>query len=82
MLQANVLETKNGLSGFLRLLENGQEDCVVIARHNKPVAKLIPYESSKPSPRIGIAKGKKLYTEGWDSPESNAEVAALFGVEA
>jgi len=26
MLQANVLEAKNGLSGFVRMLETGQED--------------------------------------------------------
>lgn len=79
MLQANVLETKNGLSGFLRLLESGQEDCVVIARHNKPVAKLVPFDDTKPSKRIGTAKGKALYVDGWDSPDINAEAAALFG---
>lgn len=79
MLQANVLEAKNGLSGFMRMLEMGQEDCVVIARHGKPVAKLIRYEASSPSKRIGIAKARALYAEGWDSPEINAEVAALFG---
>lgn len=80
MLQANVLEAKNGLSGFIHMLESGQEDCIAIARRNKPVAKLTLYEAARPSRRIGAAKGKGLYAEGWDSPETNAEAAALFGV--
>lgn len=79
MLQANVLETKNGLSGFLRLLESGQEDCVIIARHNKPVAKIVPFRSDDASNRIGIARGQALFTDNWDDERINAEVAELFG---
>lgn len=79
MLQANVLEAKNGLSGLLRLLEGGQEDCIVIARHNKPVAKLVPFDEVSPSRRVGVAKGRVLYADNWDSLEINAEVASLFG---
>lgn len=79
MIQTNVLEAKNSLSALLRMLESGQEDCVVIARHNKPVAKIVRYESAPASKRIGVARGKKLYADGWDSKEVNAEVAALFG---
>ncbi|NGM18124.1 type II toxin-antitoxin system Phd/YefM family antitoxin [Xiamenia xianingshaonis] len=80
MLQANVLEAKNGLSRLLKLLESGQQDCIVIARRNTPVAKLVPFEQGGGEERIGIAKGRLCYSEGWDSPEANAEVAALFGV--
>lgn len=79
MLQVNVLETKNGLSKFLRMLESGQEDCIVIARHNKPVAQLTIYENKPDSKRIGVAKGKKIVSDGWDAPEINDEVAAMFG---
>ena len=79
MLQANVLEAKNGLSGFVRMLESGQEDCIVIARHGKPVARLVRYEEPCPSKRIGVARGRALFADGWDSPQVNAEVAALFG---
>ncbi len=81
MVTANVLEAKNGLSGLLRLLESGQEDCVVIARHNKPVAKLVPIDAPETSQRIGVAKGKRLFAEGWDDSETNAEIARMFGVE-
>lgn len=80
MMQVNVLETKNGLSKFLRMLESGQEDCIVIARHNKPVAKLVMYEDTTSSKRIGIAKGQELVASGWDSPALNDEVAAMFEV--
>ena len=79
MVQANVLEAKNGLSKFIRMLETGQEDCVVIARHNKPVAKIVRYEQADASRRIGAARGELLYADGWDSPEVNAEVARMFG---
>lgn len=78
MLQANVLEAKNGLSRFVRMLETGQEDCIVIARRNKPVARLVRYEGEPAPRRIGIAEGKVLCADGWDSPNVNAEVAALF----
>lgn len=80
MLQANVLEAKNGLSGFLRLLESGQEDCVIIARHNKPIAKIVPLQQDA-SGRIGVAQPGALYADGWDDAGLNDEVAALFGVE-
>lgn len=80
MLQANVLETKNGLSGFLRLLESGQEDCVIITRHNKPVAKIVPLREAQPTDRICVACASQLYANGWDSDITNEEVAALFEV--
>lgn len=78
MLQANVLETKNSLSEFLRFLESGKEDCIVIARHNKPVAKITLYDAPTTSYRIGAAKGTSLYADGWDSPALNSAIASLF----
>ena len=79
MMQANVLEAKNGLSGFIRMIESGQEDCIVIARRNKPVARLVGYEKSSEANRIGVAKGETLCADDWDFPEINAEIATLFG---
>ena len=78
MLQANMLEAKNSLSALVRIVESGQEDCVVIARHGKPVAKIVRYDEAGTSRRVGVAKGKRLYADSWDSPEMDAEVAALF----
>lgn len=82
MVQANMLEAKNSLSGLVRMVESGQEDCVVIARHGKPVAKIVRYDEAGTSRRVGAAKGKRLYADGWDSSEMDAEVAALFEAES
>lgn len=79
MVQANVLEAKNNLSGFVRMIETGQEDCVIIARRNRPVAKIVRYDQPQATRRIGIAKGEELCSDDWDSPEINAEISALFG---
>ena len=81
MITANVLDAKNNLSGFLRMLETGQEECIVIARHGKPVARLVPLEERKPRGLLGIARGEVLYNDGWDSDEFNAEIAAMLGAE-
>ena len=80
MVQANILEAKTGLSALLRLLETGEEDRIVIARRNKPIAQITLCEQTDPAKRIGVAKGKKLYEEGWDDPSFNEEIAALFQV--
>ena len=79
MITANVLEAKNNLSGYLRLLETGEEDSIIIARHGKPVARLVLIEEEKPRRLVGIAGGEDLYGENWDSDEFNAEIAAMFG---
>ena len=80
MSQVNVLEAKNTLSSLIRDLEAGREDVIVIARHNKPVAQMIRYNEQETSKRLGVAKGRTLASDGWDSREVNEEVAALFGV--
>lgn len=82
MTQVNVLEAKNTLSALIRDLEDGREDVIVIARRGKPVAQLTRYPASMDSKRLGIAKGRTLAKDGWDSAEVNAEVAALFGIDA
>ncbi len=80
MVQANILEAKTGLSALLRLLETGEEDRIVIARRNKPIAQITLCEQADHAKRIGAAKGRKLYAEGWDDSSFNEEVAALFKV--
>lgn len=82
MVQANVLEAKTNLSALLHLLETGQEDRIVIARRNQPVAQITLCEASPSHQRIGVARNASLYAEGWDAPSLNDEVAALFGVGA
>lgn len=59
MVAINVHEAKAHLSEYLARVEAGET--VIIARRNKPVAKLVPMETEqeklKPRP-IGLAKGK------------------------
>lgn len=76
-MQVNILEAKTELSRLIRLVESGQEESVIIARHGKPVVKLTPYAAVPTDKRIGVAKGKlKAPT---DLDQYNNEIARLFG---
>ncbi len=48
MLQMNIHEAKTHLSRLLEELEKGEE--IIIARHGKPVARLIPYTINQRKP--------------------------------
>ena len=56
MTIVNIHEAKTHLSRLIKKVLNGEE--VVIARGNKPVAKLIQYDLQKKKRQIGSAKGK------------------------
>jgi prevent-host-death family protein len=56
MTMVNIHEAKTHLSRLIKKVLNGEE--VVIARGNKPVAKLIQYGPKKNKRQIGTAKGK------------------------
>lgn len=79
MLQASVLEAKNHLSEYIHLVEDGGEDSVVISRHGRPVARLVPYVRQDCSRRVGALKGEELVAPDWDINEGDDEVARLFG---
>lgn len=76
MCQVNVLEAKTNFSKLLMLLETKQESEVIICKNNKPVAKLTympPFDVSK---RLGIAKGKLIYSD--DINDGDDEIAKMF----
>lgn len=77
-MQVNMLEAKSRLSSLVAAAEQGEE--VLIARNGVPVAKLVKYEAPKIKPP-GAWKGKVAYSEIWNTPETNAEVDALFMAE-
>lgn len=79
MVQVNMLEAKTNLSALVRAVESGMEDAIIIARHGKPAAKLVPYTPDA-SKRIGAAKGKFILPDDWDINEGDDEIAAMFGV--
>lgn len=53
----NMFEAKTNLSKIAKLLENGEEEYVIIARNGKPIMRIIPEKVYDVSKRIGIAEG-------------------------
>jgi len=76
MRQVSVLQAKTDLSRLIHSLELKREDIIVIAKYGKPVAKLIPYEETPISKRIGVAKGKFTVPKDFDA--GNEEISAMF----
>ena len=74
-MQVNMLDAKNSLSRLVAAAERGED--VVLARDGKPVARLLRYQAPKVKPP-GAWRGKVKVSPDWDSPKTNAEIAALF----
>lgn len=63
---SSVHEAKTHLSRLLQRVEAGEE--IIIARGNKPVAKLVPLQAKR-QPRIpGRDRGKIWIAEDFDGP--------------
>jgi len=54
MREVNVYEAKTSLSALLQAVAEGEE--VVITKRNKPIARLVPYETAKSRPSFGMAR--------------------------
>ena len=76
-MQVNILEAKTNLSSLIRLLETGREEKIIIARHGKPVVKMVVFHDIPVSKRIGIAKGKLKSPADLDL--YNKEIEEMFG---
>jgi prevent-host-death family protein len=74
----NMHDAKTHLSRIIERVERGEE--IVIDRAGTPVAKIIPLSHRVNRTAIGSLAGKIDLSSGWDSAESNAEIAADFGV--
>lgn len=72
----NIFEAKSSLSRLIERIESGTEAEIVIARHGRPVAKLVRVNAQAPERRIGIAKGRFEVPDSIDT--YNEEVARLF----
>ncbi len=74
--QINIHEAKTHLSRLLEDISAGDE--VVIAKHGKPIARLIPYDAKYEAPRklTGNWKGKVVIADDFD--EVDAEMSDLF----
>jgi prevent-host-death family protein len=77
MHAVNMFEAKSQLSRLIEAIESKQENEIIIARHGRPVAKLVPLDANMDtSQRIGVAKNAFVVPD--DIDVSNEEVAALF----
>ncbi len=79
-MNVNIHEAKTHLSELLARIEAGET--VVIARRNKPIAKLVPITSEKtqhkPRP-IGLAKGRVTVNPDFFEPMDEKELALWEG---
>ena len=67
MKQVNIHQAKANLSRLLVELEEQGEE-IVIARYNKPVAKIVLFRSEVPDRKPGSAKGEIQLTERFFEP--------------
>ena len=72
-----VREARSNLSRLIRAVESGREAEIIIARHGKPAARLVPLNAKPVGRRLGIAEGQFEIPEDIDG--ANAPIARLFG---
>ncbi len=77
MKYVNTHEAKSQLSKLIAAARDGEE--IVICQAGKPVARLTTFEPVRKKPRLGMWEGKAVFKPGWASPETDAEIAAMFG---
>ena len=65
-MDINVYAAKTQLSRLLEQVERGEE--IVITRHGKPVAKLVPIESRRAPRKLGALRGKIRIGKDFDAP--------------
>jgi len=78
MKYVSTHEAKAQLSKLIAAARAGEE--IIICQAGKPVARLAAYEPVRKKPRLGAWKDKVILQPGWDSPETDAEIEAMFDV--
>ena len=66
MKQFNMFDAKTNLSRIAKMLEEGTEDYVIIARNGKPLLRITLEKQKQASERFGIAKGMFSVPENFD----------------
>lgn len=79
MAVVTIHEAKTHLSKLLTRVALGET--IIIARNGRPIAQLLAISIQHATRKPGLGKGGVWLSENWDSPESNASVAALFGMQ-
>ena len=66
MIQVNIHQAKTQLSKLIQKAINGED--VIIAKHNKPVVKLVQVKTAITERKIGSAKGQVKIASDFDKP--------------
>jgi len=81
MIKVNMHEAKTHLSRYARRVKAGER--ILLCERNVPFAEIRAIgqdEVEKRGRPLGLDRGKVCLPADWDSPETNREVAALFGL--
>lgn len=74
-MNVSVHGAKTQLSKLLDLVEDGE--LVVIERHGRPVAQLVPVRRRRTSP-LGAMRGEFTMADGWERALSDEEAEAFW----
>ena len=74
----NMHDAKTHLSRIIERVERGEE--IIIDRAGTPVARIVPLVFRVNRTAVGSLAGQVDLSRDWDSPQTNAEIAADFGV--
>ena len=73
MTQYNMFEAKTNLSKIAKMLEDGEEDYVIVARNGKPLLRITLEKHPDVSKRFGIGKGLFTIPEDFDEIDLSAD---------
>jgi len=68
----NTAEARNRFTELIRAVEDGEQ--VVITRHGRPVAQLVPPPAERRQVRLGEMKDRIRLLPGWDDPITEEEL--------
>jgi prevent-host-death family protein len=74
-MNVSVHGAKTQLSKLLDLVEDGEQ--IVIERHGRPVAQLVPVRLRRPS-ALGAMAGQFTMAEGWERALTDEEAEAFW----
>jgi prevent-host-death family protein len=74
-MHVSVHAAKTQLSKLLDLVEDGEE--VVIQRHGRAIAQLVPVRQSRAS-ALGAMRGEFTMVEGWERALTDEEAEAFW----
>jgi prevent-host-death family protein len=74
----NMHDAKTHLSRIIKRVERGEE--IIIDRAGTPVARVVPLFRRVNRTAVGSLAGQMDLSGDWDSPRTNAEIAADFGI--